>query len=370
MKIGIDARPLTEKKAGIGTYLNEILKELNNIDKENEYYLYSNKKIVLDFKLNSNFKICEYNYKIGTFFILYKIYKIIKKDNIDIFWGTEHCLPRKKENIKYLLTIHDLALKKMPNVGKFINVLIQNFILKKSCYNADKIIAISKSTKKDLIEILNVNESKIKVIYPSGNKSYKYELNKEEEKEIEKKYKIEKNKFLFFLSTIEPRKNVITLVKAFEKLKIKNKDLKLVISGGLGWKYKKTLKIIEKSKYREDIILTGYINNLEKEYFYKNATCFVYPSLYEGFGLPILEAMNNKQIVVTANNSSLKEVGGSAALYYNDAKNVENLEKIINKTINLNESERKEIIKLGEEQVKKFSYKKCAKEINDLIKSM
>ncbi|MBP3461180.1 MAG: glycosyltransferase family 4 protein [Bacilli bacterium] len=370
MKIGIDARPLVEKKTGIGTYLNEILKEINKIDKENEYYLYSNKKIVLDFELNKNFKICEHSYKIGTFFVLYKLSKILKKDNIDLFWGTEHCLPRKKEKTKYLLTIHDLALKKMPSVGKFYNVLIQNFILKKSCDNADKIIAVSKSTKKDLIELLKINDEKIKVIYPNGKQTRKYNLKESEEREIEKKYNISKNNFLFFLSTIEPRKNIITLVKAFEKLKEKNKNLKLVLSGGLGWKYKKTLKVIEKSKYKKDIILTGYINECEKEYLFKNASCFVYPSLYEGFGIPILEAMNNNQIVVTSNISSIPEVGEEAAFYYDNVLDSNSLKDTIDKVLKLTEEERKEYIKKGQAQVKKFSWEKCAKEIIDEINKM
>lgn len=370
MRIGIDVRALTLKKAGIGTYVYEIIKQLNNLDNKNEYYLYSNKKIFIDFKLNNNFKICEYPYKIGTYFIMHKLYKILKKDKIDIFFGTEHCLPIKKGKIKYLLTIHDIALIKMPKVGEFKNVIIQNLIVKKACKRADKIITISKSTKKDLIELMHIKEKRINVIYPAYEKTNQYNLTKKIEKEIEDKYRLEKNKFLFFLSTIEPRKNVDTLIRAFNKLKGKDYDLKLVISGGLGWKYKKTLRLIETSKYKDDIILTGYISNEEKNYFFENACCFVYPSLYEGFGLPIIEALSLKQIVITTNISSLPEAGGKAAFYYDNPTDFKKLAILIEKVLNLSSYEREKTINIGFEHAHKFTWEKCGIEILNEINKL
>lgn len=364
MRIGIDVRALTEKRAGIGTYVYEIIKNLNEIDRENEYYLYSNKKIVIDFKLNDNFKLCEKNCGKGTLFILFKIYKYLKQDKIDVFWGTNCCVPMKKGKTKYVLTIHDLALIKMSDVGTLKNVIIQKILMKKSVKKADKIISISESTKNDIVDILHTNKDKIEVVYPGGKKVNDYNLTEKQEEEIEKKYNLKKHKFLFFLSTIEPRKNIDTLIKAFEIIKNQeNSDLRLILAGGLGWKYENTLKLIEESKYKDDIILTGYITEEEKKYFFDNAICFVYPSLYEGFGIPVLEALSLKQIVVTTNVSSIPEVGGDAAFYYDNVLDYNNLANTIQKVIKLTDEERNTYISKGIEQANKFSWKKCAEEV-------
>lgn len=374
MKIGIDGRALKEKKSGVGVYVYEILRYLNDNDTKNEYYIYSDKKVYIDFKLNDNFKICDnlaVNNKIGTVWFYYSMPKIIFKDNIEIFWGTFHTLPKRNKytkNIKYIMNVHDIALLKIKNTAQLTNIIMHKLFFKKSCINADKIMAISKSTKNDLCDMFNIDSSKIIVTYLAGNKKKDdLKLTAKDIKEIENKYDLSNSKFLFFLSTIEPRKNIITLVKAFEKLKENNKDLKLILAGGLGWKYKKIVDKINSSKYKEDIIMPGYITNLEKKYFFEKAICFVYPSLYEGFGIPVLEAMSNNQIVVTSNNSSLPEVGGKAAYYYDEVYSYDNLAKVIEKVINLSEKERIKKINEGLEQVKKFSWEKTGEEIKNIL---
>ena len=191
----------------------------------------------------------------------------------------------------------------------------------------------------------------------------------EKEQEILNKFNVLDKNYIFFVSTIEPRKNIVTLIKAFEDIKEKEKDtLKLILSGGLGWKYKDVLTCISKSKYKDDILLTGYISKEEKNCLYKNNRCFVYPSLYEGFGLPILEAMSNHSVVVTSNVSSIPEVGGDVAIYYNNVKDYKELSETILKAIKMSEKEKEEIINRGLEQVKKFTWEKCAKETLQILK--
>lgn len=365
MNIGIDARALTKNKAGIGTYTYKIIEYLNKYDKENNYVLFSNKDVIIDFALNENWKIYKKDSKIGTFWIYFILPKILKNNNIDIFWGTQHCLPKRNKytkKIRYVLTIHDIAIKKFKNVGSLYNTIIQKLILKKSCKNANKIIAVSKSTKKDLIDILGVDKDKIQVIYEGiEQKNNENKFDSKIENEIIEKYGLERNKYIFFLSTIEPRKNLITAVKAFDLLKEKAENLKFVISGGKGWKCKETLDRIQNSKFKEDIILTGYISNEEKEILFKNTIAFIYPSLYEGFGIPVLEAMKNGAIVITSNNSSLPEVGGKSAFYLNNATDELELSKLINKCLKLSDEERKKRIEEGYKNVKKFTWEKCAK---------
>lgn len=371
-KIGIDGRPLTEKRAGIGNYTYEIIKKLNEIDTENEYYIYSNKDIVLDFKLNNNFHKCTDKSKIGTLWLYFLLPSLLKRDDIDIFWGTQHCLPKRNkftENLKYVLTIHDLAIFKFKKIGSLYNTIIQKLIVKRACDDANEIIAISNATKKDIIEICEIPEEKIKVVYNGTNYNEQCNVTKDKEIEVLKKLKLENKKYILFLGTIEPRKNVDTLIKAFEILKEKEKELILVIAGGLGWRYQNTLNLIENSKVKNDIYLIGYVDKETKNILYKNAKCFVYPSLYEGFGLPILEAMNGRTIVVTEKNSSLTEVGGDSALYCDDELDANKLCKVIEKAISINGEERKKIIENGIEIVKRFSWKDTATGILNILKN-
>lgn len=368
IRIGIDARSLRKEKAGIATYVEEIIKQLNDMaDTKNEYILYSNREIYLDIKLKENIQIKSCNKPIGTFWTYFILPKILKQDKIDIFWGPQHLLPKRDEyteNIKYILTVHDLAIHKLGNIGEWKNTLIQKLFLKRSCKNADKIIAISESTKKDIIEIFNIEENKIKVVYSGTNLNIKNDLKEKEQRKILKKFHVEDKNYLFFVSTIEPRKNIITLIKAFEMLKEKNKEgtLKLILAGGLGWKYEGILDTIENSKYKDSINLAGYISKQEKECLLHNTKCFVYPSLYEGFGLPILEAMANEAIVVTSNISAIPEVGGDVAFYFNNVLDSEELESVIEKVLNMSEEDKNKIVKKGIEQTKKFTWDKCVQE--------
>lgn len=297
--------------------------------------------------------------------------KKLKEDGVDVFWGTEHVLPERNEdteNIKYVLTIHDLAIQKLKKVGEFSNTIIQKIFVKTSLKNADKIIAVSESTKNDISELYKIKEEKIKVIYSGTNSKEEITLTDKMEEEIKEKFKIKEKPFIFFLSTIEPRKNIETLIKAFDYIKAKeNTPLKLILAGKLGWKYEEVLKLYETSKFKEDIIMPGFISKEEKHYLYKNAKCFVYPSLYEGFGLPILEAMSNETLVVTSNISSIPEVAGEAVIYYNDILNHEELGNKILEAINLSESTRQEMIEKGLEQTKKFTWENCAREVLDIL---
>ncbi len=367
MNIGIDARTY-QYKTGIGLYVANIIKELNKQDTENQYFLYSPEEADFKFKLNDNFKIRD---KIGGKLKFYfRLPKLLKQDNIDVYWGTNYILPKKDKNIKYVLTIHDLAIKKFKTIGSLKTTIVQKLLLKKSIKRADKIIAISKATKEDIIDIYKIPEERIQVIYEGTNfEAKEIEISEKQKEEIENKLGIKDKKFIFFLSTIEPRKNIETLVRAFNYMKRKeNIDLKLILSGGLGWNYDTVLELVENSEFKEDIKMTGFISNEEKSYLYKNAECLVYPSLYEGFGLPVLEAMSNKCLVVTANNSSLPEVGGNAAFYYESVLNYGELGNKILEVINLNKEEKEIKINRGLEQVKKFTWDKCAKETLEMLK--
>lgn len=368
MRIGIDARTLSYEYTGIPIFLHDVLMYWNENNTEDDYFLFSNRKFTLDFELKNNWHVIIDKKPFGSIWEQIFVPHLLQKYNIDVFWEPMHFLPRHISNVKYIMTVHDLAVYQFPQYGAFSDTLLEHFLLPISCRRADKIIAVSKSTKKDIINFFGVEDNKISVIY-NGDSSYLNKVNTysdTEEQEILDKWRLTKKNFLLFVGTIEPRKNIITIVKSFEVLKEKGKyDGKLVIVGKTGWKYKKIFKQIYHSRFIEDILITGYVTNREKECLYRNALCFLYPSLYEGFGFPIIEAMSVGLPVITSNISSMPEVGGDVAKYLEESKltDINSLCGIIEEVINYDEQDYEKIRTNSVIQASKFSRKQCADKI-------
>ena len=220
---------------------------------------------------------------------------------------------------KFILTIHDLSFERFKETFSWKRRL-WHFVIntRKLAQRADEIWTVSNSTKWDLEALYQIPSQKIKVkpIIQNLDKFRQKELNKKRQKIIRKKYNLPKH-FILYLGTVEPRKNILQIVKAFEYLqenKIINPHCKIVIAGQLGWRYTQIVNYIKKSKWVEKIILTDFVANEDKAYLYRLANIFVYPSLFEGFGIPVVEAMSSGRAVVTSNNSSLPEVIGDAGL--------------------------------------------------------
>ena len=327
MRIGIDARPLIKRNlTGIGVYVDNIIKNLDSIDTENEFVLYTNKElkgITCDYE---NISIRCIPFPQGTFWLRYILPYFLKKESIDVFWGTADILPPKIKGIKYCLTVHDIAIYLHPEWSKWYNVVIHKFFMKKSIADADIIYTVSNSTKHDLNKFLDVDNEKIIVTY-SGNPIDNVELCTSEIN-LAEKYGIRKN-YILYVGTIEPRKNIEVIIKAFERVAEEDLELQLVIAGGVGWKAKAILELINDSKFRDRIILTGYVSVEEKVVLYRGCLLFVFPSHYEGFGTPIVEAQSQKAIVVTAKNSSLFEICGKNGLYIDDENDYVSLSEVI-----------------------------------------
>lgn len=365
MKIGIDARPLKKQRAGIGTYVYNIVKYLNGIDNDNEYYLFSNKEVVLDFELGNNWHIVVENFPVGTLWLSYRGGALIKHYGIDVFWGTQHVLPwGKNDNVRYVLTICDLAQFRIKNIGSRYNTIIQRFFVKGSCKKADRILAISEATKYDIIDIFGIESSRIACTYLAGTEKPE-KADKTELEQVKNKFKIN-GKYFLYVSTIEPRKNVETIIAGFNSFMDDRKDRTqpyyMVLAGGLGWKYEGVLKQIENSSYKDNIIMTGFISQKEKQCLFEGALGFVYPSLYEGFGIPLLEAMNYGLPIITTNVSSLPEVGQDAVMYIKEPKDAKGLAALLTKCSKLSDEEKKVIADNDKKQRDKFSWEKCARE--------
>ncbi len=364
MKIAIQAADLDAKRIdGTRVYILNLLKCFGALDTIDSFRIYH--KNIFNTELTppifSNYKIIK---KPARFFWTQTRFAWeLMRDCPDVLWMPMAALPIiRSRKIKTVITVHDLAFKFFPEMFPKKDLWELNFYAKYAIKNADKIIAVSQSTKKDILHFYpNVDTKKIKVIYHGfdGNLFLK--------NSISNKKKV--SPYLLYVGAIQPRKNLSTLIDAFEKIKTKNKypDLKLILAGGVAWQAEDTLVAVQNSSFSNDIILTGRVDFSVLAKLYQCAEMFIFPSLYEGFGIPILEAFASGVPVVCANNSSLPEVAGDSALYFDGKNAVDLTEKII--SILENDNLRKELTEKGFAQLRKFSWEKCAKETLSFIKS-
>ena len=278
----------------------------------------------------------------------------------------------KSGKLKTVVTIHDLAFKYFPEMFTKAELWKLNFLAGLAIARCDKIITISESSAQDILKFYpNIAADKIKVIYHGfdGNVfSGPREIKKENE--IKKELQIN-GRYVLYIGAIQPRKNLGTLISAFEKLKESHKDyadLKLLFVGEKAWLWDEVFAQIEKSPYKSDILTPGRIKFENIGHLMRGAEIFCFPSLYEGFGIPVLEAFSAGVPVVVADNSSLPEVAGDAALYFSGKdyhQLAENLDKILQ-----DQDLRNDLIAKGKKQAQKFSWEKCARETLECLKDL
>lgn len=331
MKIAVDARALLGgKRTGIEEYAINILENLFKKDSENEYILFLNSfsepKIDLEWAVklpNVTVKHFRYPNRLLNLFFWYfnwpKIDKMI--GGVDIFFMPNIDFAPVSRDAKLVLTMHDLSFYYYSETFSWKRRLWHFFVNpRKLAKRADKVIAISQSTKEDIMKIYGVSQSKVEVIHNGVSDNFKQiDRNDYRLLKIKEKYNLP-FKFIFYLGTIEPRKNIIAIVRAynqFRNLQDYRLNHKLVIAGVKGWKFGKIFKEINNSPYKEDIILTGYVKSKDKVFVYNLASVFVYPSFFEGFGFPVLEAMKCGIPVISSNTSSMPEIVNGAGIMVN-----------------------------------------------------
>lgn len=371
MRIGVDIRVLLDKQySGISEYAYYLLRELLARDDGNEYIFYYNSIHKIDPKLfnwcNSRvtFKNTAWPNKIFNY-VLQKIFSWPKLDSVtgpvDIFWSPHLNFSCFGDQVgKKILTVHDLSFLRYPEFfSARKNFWHKGINVKKLIDKYDVIVAISENTKVDLIELLKVPEEKITVIYSGLNQDEDI-IDSDKALLFKKKYDLSEH-FILYLGAIEPRKNVDGLVEAYNLLRDKHLPLtnyQLVLAGSRGWKNKPVYKKVADSLYRDDIKFLGYVSRAERNWLYYNASLFIYPSYYEGFGFPPLEAMSHGLATITSDVSSLPEVVGEAALTINPYSTIDLARAI--ETLLLDSTLREKYQKRGLEQSKFFSWQKTA----------
>jgi len=371
MKIGVDIRVLMDKQySGISEYAHYLLKELLARDDNNEYVFYYNSFKKLDehfLEWNSprvTFKNTSWPNKIFNY-ILQKFLNWPKLDSVtgpvDVFWSPHlnfSCFGRQAG--KKILTVHDLSFLRYPEFfSNRKNFWHKGLDVKKLVQKYDVIIAISKNTKVDLMELLEVPEEKIIVIY-SGLNLEPNDLSPASVNSFKRQHEIN-SRFILYLGAIEPRKNVAGLIEAYNLMRDRHFPLteyQLLLAGASGWKNKHIYKKAEDSLYCDDIRFLGYVSRKERDWLYANASLFVYPSYYEGFGFPPLEAMAHGLATITSDISSLPEVTGDAALLVNPYSALDLARAM--ETMLLDSDLRKKYAEKGLERSKLFSWSKTA----------
>jgi len=372
MKIAIHVADLdSERIDGTRVYIHNILDNLGSMYPQDDFLVYHkgdfNPKLAL--KKFPNYEIKKNSFPVSWTQTAFAF--DLWKDAPDALWMPMHNLPFfRRRNLRTVVTIHDLAFKIFPEHFPKKDLRKLNFLTDYAVKNSDRIIAVSESTKRDILKFYpRIKEEKIKVVYHGfDSEIFQKEISSDESVQTLSKFKIQNSKFILYVGAIQPRKNLPVLIEAFEKIKKEKPDLKLVLAGDKAWMWEETMEKIEKSPCKKDIIITGYVSFGDLAILYRNAEIFVFPSLYEGFGIPLLEAFASGTPVVSANNSSLSEIGGDGALYF-DAENPEQLRKKIIQIMDDGKL-RNLMIEKGKERAKYFSWEKCAGETMEFIKNV
>ncbi len=350
-------------RVGSGEVCFQWLKELSKIDKKNEYKIFLPTLPTEDMPEETErfrYEIIKAK-RLWTLIGLSK--RLLKEKDLDVFFTPTHYSPFFT-SCPQVISILDVSYKKFPDLFTKFDLYQLALWGRLSVKKASKIITISRSSKDDIIQEYGVKSSKVAVAHLGIKPSLKLSMT---DKDLIQKYSIT-SPYILFVGTIQPRKNVLRLIQAFSKLAEKHPNLKLVIVGKKGWQYEEILREPEKLGISEKVIFLHNVTDEDLAAFYKFAEAFVLPSLYEGFGLPILEAMKYECPVITSNTSSLPEAGGEAALYVNP-ENVAEIASKIEKVLTDNKLKEHMIAK-GKEQVKKFSWEKSAREVLQILEEV
>ncbi|MDD3861370.1 MAG: glycosyltransferase family 1 protein [Candidatus Gracilibacteria bacterium] len=373
MKIGIDAsRYGSEQATGVEWYSHHIINSLMEYSVkhgEDSIVLYSPEPLKFDEKTQEFIKIHRSKFQ-NTILPGKRIWthlhlgREVAKNTPDILFVPSHVLPLDAPK-NSVITIHDIAFKYLKTSYSFIQNWYLNWSTKFAVKKAAKIIVPSNATKEDLVHFYKCAPEKI-VVIPHGFKPPKPLPKAKEDPfsdhEIFRYFKIDKDtKYILFVGRLESKKNLERLVKAFSRFVDSHPEYKLILAGKRGVGFDNIMRVIQEKNMMEKVIMPGYVNEEEKNILIQNCKLFAFPSLYEGFGLPILEAFYFEKPVLLSKVSSLPEVAGEAA-FYCDPYDVESIEMGLMKIVS-DEAYAKSLVESGKERLKEFSWSKAAKKV-------
>jgi len=380
LRIGLDYTPAIRQRAGIGRYTRGLVQALAALDRQNEYVLLEvggreqgsrgaeeqGSKGVFTFPANFHHRPLPFSER--TLSILWHRLRLplpvdLFTGQVDVFHSPDFLLPPLRHG-RAILTVHDLSFRHLPECADAALAAYLNRAVPPSIQRADLVLADSLSTKADLVELLGVPAAKIEVLYPGVGDAYQPVRDEMTLATVRQKYNLPDN-FVLFVGTIEPRKNLVTLLQAFHVSRFtfhaRATNLKLVIAGSRGWLYEETFATVERLGLSGDVVFLGYVPEADLPALYSLARLFVFPSLYEGFGLPPLEAMACGTPVVCARTSSLPEVAGDAALLV-DPLDADGLATAMQQALG-DEELRARLVERGLRRAARFTWRAAAQQL-------
>lgn len=364
MKIAILADPVDNQRAGVHTFTREMIGALLRADRRNSYFLFRRKKTPA-FEGAKSIAVPHLRWTLifPGLRLFYIFGRLAKRLRIDVVIEPAHFGPFfMPKRTKRVTVIHDLTPLKFPEHHRFHSQLLQSIFLKRIVKKADLIITNSENSRQDIIRFFPFTEEKVEKIYLGNDDAFQPDIRPE----VLAGYNIRQPYFLF-VSTIEPRKNLSLLLGAYNRFRSNNStNVSLVIVGPRGWKCRKLFLELKNHPYAADIILPGYVPKSDLPALYSQTLGFIYPSFYEGFGLPVLEAMACGAPTLVSNASSLPEVTGDAALMFNpfDLSDLtEQMEAVASNPLLRTELSAKSI-----RQAAKFSWDNFAVELLDIMR--
>ena len=378
LKIGIDARLIGKQRTGDEAVFFGIAKSLAKIDRENEYFLFTDsidrgdiKKIEerLGIAEKDNFKIVSIKARNKFYWNFWALPRFLRKNPVDIYL-TQYIVPFfVSEKIKIITIVHDISFNFFSKFIKFSDLFFLKILIPLSLRRADKILGVSKFTRDEIIKYYKINPSKVDYFYNAVADDFKKEYSREDMDVIRRKYNLPE-KFILYVGTLQPRKNIPLLIEGYAKIQEKLGGIKLVLSGN-----KKSHNVdsrieraVLKNYLKDSVVFTGFIDETDKPAIFEMAHVFVFPSLYEGFGIPILEAFSKKTPVLASDIPSLREVAENAALFV-DPGDIDKFSKVLY-DISINNQLREELVSLGCRRAEFFSWEKTAEKILNILQKI
>lgn len=371
LKIGFDAKRVYQNFTGLGNFSRTLLQDFNHYAPNLELHLFAPRNITNERTAIFSRKPFQNHFPKTRFKNWWRsrgIVKDLQKEKIDIYHGLSHEIPLgiEKSGIPSVLSMHDLIIKADPKQFNWLDRKIYNAKFLSSCKRADKIVAISESTKNDIIKYYGIPEEKINVIYQTCHQQFKTPVNKNDLLEYAKTKKLPKE-YLLYVGAAIPRKNLFGLVEALSQLPEDLQIPLLVVAGSSSYR-KKVERYVEANRLNDLVVFLDNCPFNELPLLYAGAKAMCYPSSYEGFGLPVVESLFCRTPVLTTRNSSLPEAGGPGALYIDSPSSAKIKEGLIR--ILEDGSLRKKLSEEGYRYVQKFQSDKIIAEWNDLYEHL
>lgn len=374
MRIAIDLSPVVHHKAGLARYARTLTEHLIALDRAHEYLAFTHGRFGADALSpglralpHTNIPLDARPWRMGVWLAhAFGVSMDRVMPRADIFHATEHLLPPLK-NAQTVFTLHDLIFRFFPEYHLPLNRWFLTNAMPHFLHRADAIIAVSECTKRDAIRFYNIPPEKITVIYEGVNPALRPVADPNRLAQIRARY-AKNQPFILFVSTIEPRKNISTLVDALRALRQCGLAHRLLVAGRKGWLYQGTFDHVKQAGMSDVVDFLDYVPDADLPALFAACDAFVFPSLYEGFGLPPLEAMACGAPVICSNTSSLPEVVGDAALLI-DPRNVGEMANAIERVV-ANRTLRDALRAKGFRQAAKFSWERAARETRQVYESV